>query len=105
MILGDPRSPQANAGGRAVAVVSSPEKGEYCKGLGAVGWYLAEYLHKAGAKLVVADVNADKVSRAQAEFGATAVSVSDILTPAASQSRNCPCSSGVKSSSGMTSAS
>ena len=28
----------ANAGGRAVAVVSSPEKGEYCKGLGAVGY-------------------------------------------------------------------
>ena len=27
----------ANAGGRAVAVVSSEEKGEYCKGLGAVG--------------------------------------------------------------------
>lgn len=49
------------------------------QGLGAVGWHLAEYLHKAGAKLVVADVNADKVSRAQAEFGATAVSVSEIL--------------------------
>jgi crotonyl-CoA carboxylase/reductase len=27
-----------NAGGRAVAVVSSDEKGEYCKGLGAVGY-------------------------------------------------------------------
>lgn len=49
------------------------------QGLGAVGWHLAEYLHKAGAKLVVADVNAGKVSRAQAEFGATAVSVSEIL--------------------------
>ncbi|SEL67847.1 leucine dehydrogenase [Roseateles sp. YR242] len=49
------------------------------QGLGAVGWHLAEYLHKAGARLVVADVNAEKVSRAQAEFGATAVSVGDIL--------------------------
>lgn len=27
-----------NAGGRAVAVVSSPEKGEYCRSLGAVGY-------------------------------------------------------------------
>lgn len=28
----------ARAGGRAVAVVSSPEKGAYCEALGAVGW-------------------------------------------------------------------
>lgn len=49
------------------------------QGLGAVGWHLADYLHKAGAQLVVADVNAEKVSRAQAEFGATAASVTEIL--------------------------
>ena len=49
------------------------------QGLGAVGWHLAEYLHRAGAKLVVADVNAEKVARAQAELGATAVSVTEIL--------------------------
>lgn len=49
------------------------------QGLGAVGWHLAEYLHRAGAKLVVADVNAEKVARAQAELGAQAVDVADIL--------------------------
>ncbi len=49
------------------------------QGLGAVGWHLAEYLHKAGAKLVVADVNAEKVARAQTELGATAVGVAEIL--------------------------
>ncbi|MCH7345928.1 amino acid dehydrogenase [Pelomonas sp. CA6] len=49
------------------------------QGLGAVGWHLAEFLHKAGAQLVVADVNAEKVQRAQAELGATAVGVNEIL--------------------------
>lgn len=49
------------------------------QGLGAVGWHLAEFLHQAGAKLVVADVDAAKVERAVAKFGATAVSVADIL--------------------------
>ena len=50
------------------------------QGLGAVGWHLAEFLHKAGAKLVVADVDAAKVERARAQFGATAVSINDILS-------------------------
>jgi len=50
------------------------------QGLGAVGWHLAEFLHKAGAQLVVADVNADKVARAQAELKARAVSVNEILS-------------------------
>lgn len=49
------------------------------QGLGAVGWHLAEFLHKAGAKLVVADVDAGKVERAQAQFGATAVGIHEIL--------------------------
>ncbi|MBB4843984.1 leucine dehydrogenase [Paucibacter oligotrophus] len=49
------------------------------QGLGAVGWHLAEFLHKAGAKLVVADVDAAKVARAQAELGAQAVGVLEIL--------------------------
>jgi len=49
------------------------------QGLGAVGWHLAEFLHKAGAKLVVADVDAAKVARAQELFGAQAVSVHEIL--------------------------
>ena len=49
------------------------------QGLGAVGWHLAEYLHEAGAKLVVADIDAAKVERARAEFGATAVGVDAII--------------------------
>ncbi|MFX1678332.1 Glu/Leu/Phe/Val dehydrogenase dimerization domain-containing protein [Mitsuaria sp. CC2] len=49
------------------------------QGLGAVGWHLAEYLHRAGAKLVVADVNAEKVARAQVELGAKAVGIHEIL--------------------------
>jgi leucine dehydrogenase len=50
------------------------------QGLGAVGWHLAEHLHRAGAKLVVADVDAAKVARAQAQFGATAVAIDAILS-------------------------
>lgn len=50
------------------------------QGLGAVGWHLAGFLHQAGAKLVVADVDATKVERAVAQFGARAVSVDEILS-------------------------
>lgn len=42
------------------------------QGLGAVGWGLAERLHAAGARLVVADIRADQVDRAVDLFGATA---------------------------------
>ncbi|XHS77693.1 Leu/Phe/Val dehydrogenase [Burkholderiaceae bacterium UC74_6] len=49
------------------------------QGLGAVGWHLAEFLHRAGAKLVVADVDAAKVERARVQFGATVVGVNEIL--------------------------
>ena len=49
------------------------------QGLGAVGWHLAEFLHQAGVKLVVADVDAAKVARAVAQFGAEAVGVDEIL--------------------------
>ncbi|HEY1090909.1 MAG TPA: Glu/Leu/Phe/Val dehydrogenase dimerization domain-containing protein [Burkholderiaceae bacterium] len=49
------------------------------QGLGAVGWHLAEYLHKAGAKLVVTDIDAAKVARAQEQFGAQAVGIHEIL--------------------------
>ncbi len=49
------------------------------QGLGAVGWHLAEFLHKAGAKLVVADIDAAKVARAVEQFGARAVGVHEIL--------------------------
>ena len=48
------------------------------QGLGSVGFYLCEYLHKEGAKLIVTDINQDAVSRAVAQFGATAVGLDEI---------------------------
>ncbi|MBB5205285.1 leucine dehydrogenase [Inhella inkyongensis] len=49
------------------------------QGLGAVGWHLAEFLHKAGAQLIVADIDPAKTAKAQAQFGATVVGVEQIL--------------------------
>lgn len=43
------------------------------QGIGHVGWYLCEYLHEAGAKLIVTDINQEAIQRAQETFGAEAV--------------------------------
>lgn len=43
------------------------------QGLGAVGWRLCERLHAAGARLTVSDLRAERVQRAQLEFGVAAV--------------------------------
>ncbi|WP_419418766.1 Leu/Phe/Val dehydrogenase [Legionella sp. D16C41] len=43
------------------------------QGLGHVGYLVAKYLHEAGAKLTVTDINPDNVNRAVSEFGASAV--------------------------------
>lgn len=48
------------------------------QGLGSVGFYLCEHLHKEGAKLIVTDINQDAVQRAVSQFGATAVGLNDI---------------------------
>jgi leucine dehydrogenase len=48
------------------------------QGLGHVGYALASYLHEAGAKLTVADINPDNVQRAMKELGANAVSTDQI---------------------------
>lgn len=48
------------------------------QGLGHVGYLLAKDLHKRGVKLSIADINTASVERAVREFGARAVSVSDI---------------------------
>jgi len=50
------------------------------QGLGSVGFYLCEYLHKEGAKLIVNDINQDAVSRAVAQFNATAVGLDEIYS-------------------------
>ncbi|WP_020593908.1 Glu/Leu/Phe/Val dehydrogenase dimerization domain-containing protein [Kiloniella laminariae] len=49
------------------------------QGLGHVGWHLCEELHRAGAKLIVADINDDITRKAVSAFGATAVSCDEIL--------------------------
>lgn len=43
------------------------------QGMGHVGFALARYLHEAGARLTVADVNSARVNEAVSEFGATTV--------------------------------
>lgn len=43
------------------------------QGLGHVGYYLAEFLHKEGAKLFVTDIRKDRLQRCVEQFGATAV--------------------------------
>ncbi|SHJ66279.1 leucine dehydrogenase [Anaerobranca californiensis DSM 14826] len=54
--------------GRVVAV----------QGVGKVGYYLCEYLHKAGAKLIVSDIDKEAVDRVVREFGAQAVGLDEI---------------------------
>jgi leucine dehydrogenase len=54
--------------GRAVAV----------QGLGSVGYGLAEHVAQAGARLVAADVNEERLSRAVSELGAEAVAPEEI---------------------------
>lgn len=43
------------------------------QGVGHVGYYLCELLHREGAKLIVTDIDAAKVKRVTDEFGARAV--------------------------------
>ncbi len=60
------------------------------QGLGAVGYGVCEYLHKAGAKLFVTDIRKESIDRVVNAFGATAVEPDkiysvecDIFTPCA----------------------
>lgn len=48
------------------------------QGLGHVGYLLAQHLHKLGAKLIVADINTQRVQDVVKELGATAVSIETI---------------------------
>ena len=59
-----------NLAGRTVAI----------QGCGHVGYYLAGELARAGAKLLVADVDQAKVDRVVQEFGARSVGVDEILS-------------------------
>jgi len=48
------------------------------QGLGHVGYYLCQYLHKAGAKLVVSDLNQQALNQVAREFNATVVGLDEI---------------------------
>lgn len=50
------------------------------QGLGHVGWHVCTQLHEAGAKLIVSDIDAARVERAVAAFGATACAPEEILS-------------------------
>lgn len=50
------------------------------QGCGHVGYYLAKELHETGAKLVVTDIDAERVKRVMNEFGARAVGSDEIYT-------------------------
>ncbi|HEX9729564.1 MAG TPA: Glu/Leu/Phe/Val dehydrogenase [Gemmatimonadales bacterium] len=60
------------------------------QGCGHVGYYLCKHLHEAGARLIVTDIDDEKVARVVKEFGATAVATdaiygqdADIFAPCA----------------------
>ncbi|MDP7593041.1 MAG: Glu/Leu/Phe/Val dehydrogenase [Litorilituus sp.] len=48
------------------------------QGLGSVGYGLCEHLHKAGATLIVSDINQAALNKATTELGATVVSLDEI---------------------------
>ena len=48
------------------------------QGAGHVGYYLAKELHEAGAKLVVTDIDVERVKQVVAEFGARSVAPEEI---------------------------
>jgi len=50
------------------------------QGCGHVGYYLAEELHRAGAKLIASDVDPEKVRRVAGEFGARVVGSEEIFS-------------------------
>jgi len=50
------------------------------QGIGSVGYYLCEHLHKEGAILKIYDINPAAVDKAVQEFGATAIKAEELLT-------------------------
>jgi leucine dehydrogenase len=68
------------AGAKAVFGSDSLEgKTVAVQGLGSVGYFVAEFAHKEGAKLIVFDINKDAMNKAVKELGAKAVSADEIL--------------------------
>jgi leucine dehydrogenase len=54
------------------------ERSVAVQGCGHVGYYLAQELHTAGAKLIVTDIDAERVKRVVTDFGAKPVKPDDI---------------------------
>ncbi|SCA55229.1 Leucine dehydrogenase [Candidatus Terasakiella magnetica] len=50
------------------------------QGVGNVGYYLCQYLHEAGAKLIVSDINEKALKRVEEEFSAQRVSLEEIYS-------------------------
>jgi leucine dehydrogenase len=50
------------------------------QGVGHVGYFLCKYLHEGGAKLIVADIDGERVQRVADEFGATGVGLDELLS-------------------------
>ncbi|HXD30526.1 MAG TPA: Glu/Leu/Phe/Val dehydrogenase [Pyrinomonadaceae bacterium] len=63
----------ADVNGRTVAI----------QGVGSTGYNLARELHEAGAKLIVSDVDAERVAKLVAEFGATSLPPGEIFSATA----------------------
>ncbi|MFC5557837.1 Glu/Leu/Phe/Val dehydrogenase dimerization domain-containing protein [Ureibacillus thermophilus] len=57
---------------------SLKEKRIAVQGLGNVAYHLCKHLHEEGAKLIVTDINQERVERAVKEFGAIAVEPNEI---------------------------
>ncbi|PQA86378.1 Glu/Leu/Phe/Val family dehydrogenase [Hyphococcus luteus] len=62
------------------------------QGLGSVGWRVARQLHEAGAELIVADIDPEKVTKAQNDFHALTMETDEIH--AAQADIFCPCALG-----------
>lgn len=83
---GDPSSVTAHGVFRAIQASASEKWGSdsldgktvAVQGLGHVGSHLAAALHKAGAKLVVTDIDAGRIQSVVEKTGATAVALKDI---------------------------
>jgi len=83
---GDPSPVTAHGVFRAIQATAKEKWGKddvsnrvvAVQGCGHVGYFLAKELHESGAKLIVTDIDADRVKRVSGEFGARPVAPEEI---------------------------